>query len=100
MTNFGLEDSKVIVVPSLADGTAKIDSRADFVRFLDSLYKDFLEHGSDWENPTLERFLEALRAWCNDCPGYYRNVHDAEIDPDVPQWRVFADMLLAASVYE
>jgi hypothetical protein len=74
-------------------------SRIDFVRFLNALKRDFDENGDQWENSSLGDFLDALAAWSEDCPKYYRNM-GLQVDPDQPQWRVFADMLLAAKVYE
>ena len=52
----------------------------------------------EWENPTLERYLEALRAWLGDCAGYYRNNFGLEV-PD-NGWEVICDALLAARTYE
>lgn len=81
----------------IAQGEA-VKTREDFVRFLDSLRQDFSRHGGEWENPTLGTFLRAMHAWSNDCPGYYRNM-ELPVNPDEPQWRVFAEVLLAARVY-
>jgi hypothetical protein len=81
------------------DETAKISSREDFLAFVGTLRDDLHNNASHWENPTLATFLEALEGWGRDCPGYYRNV-DTPLNPDEPQWRVFADMLAAARTYE
>ena len=81
-----------------------VTSRASFVRFVEALVADWrecdrAEHGAHsspygptaggWENPTLERFLEALAAY----------TADAEL-PEQPSWRTFAQVLAAAKVYE
>ena len=81
-----------------------VTSRADFVRFVQALLADW--HASDraermtpsppygpatggWENPTLDRFLEALAAYAADAPL-----------PEQPSWRTFAEVLATAKVYE
>ena len=75
------------------------NSRDDFVRFLKALSSDFEKSGSEWGNNNLHDFLDGLFAWAEGCPQYYRNMK-LPVDADRPQWRVFADMLLAARVYE
>jgi len=64
-----------------------------------ALADDFERTGTTWENPTLDRFLEAMGAWVDMAPVYYRNM-GSSVNADEPQWRVFADILLAARVYE
>ena len=81
-----------------------VTSRASFVRFVESLVADWREYdraeraapsstygpaAGGWENPTLERFLEALAAY----------TEDAEL-PEQPSWRSFAQVLAAAKAYE
>ncbi|WP_442857041.1 DUF7660 family protein [Arthrobacter sp. YN] len=51
-----------------------------------------------WENADLESFLEAMSAWTRDMDGYFMN--RGEPVPDVPSWQLFAQMLLAAKIYE
>ncbi|BCW08331.1 fumarylacetoacetate hydrolase family protein [Arthrobacter sp. NtRootA1] len=52
----------------------------------------------NWENSDLESFPEALSAWTRDMDGYFANL--GEPVPDEPSWRLIAQMLLAARVYE
>lgn len=54
--------------------------------------------GQDWENSTLDRFLEALAAWTESSDGWYRN-----FGKDLPangDWTFIARALSAATVYE
>nr|WP_210522025.1 hypothetical protein [Hymenobacter terricola] len=69
--------------------------------FLDLLHEDFLESGSQWENDTLPRYLAAMHRWSAIVKEGYQNTGQAvpENAPDVP-WQLFADILLAARVYE
>ncbi|MEB9656614.1 hypothetical protein P4J32_03010, partial [Bacillus cereus] len=46
-----------------------VDSKEKLVEFLFYLQKDFKENKDEWENITLEDYLESLEAWLNDCDG-------------------------------
>jgi hypothetical protein len=71
----------------LDDLAADADSREAFVRFLDVLRANLRD-----ERLELEPFLESLGAWLTDSGRFDR------LDGD--SWRAFAEMLLAARVYE
>ena len=79
--------------------TSAISSRLDFIVFLQHLLADYLKNGKDWENQNLGDFLEALSAYAADIPGFYNNMSIA-VNADSASWRVFADMLRGATVYE
>lgn len=76
----------------------KVRSREELVEFLGELHREFRHRGEEWENPTLDRFLEALAAWVNDAPGLYRNFGE-ELPAD-SSWDFFARALHAATIYE
>jgi hypothetical protein len=76
----------------------KIETRQDFLAFLDALYRDFLDRPDTWENSNLESFLEALAAWAHDMDGFYLN--QGKPVPQTPEWKTMAQMLLAATTYE
>ena len=48
-----------------------IQTREDLVAFVRALLADLVENAdkAEWENPTLERYLEALAAWTEDLDG-------------------------------
>jgi hypothetical protein len=77
---------------------AEIKTHKDLSVFIGELYEDFLNDGDSWENHKLDRFLEALAAWTNDMDGYYKNI-GSEV-PTEPKWGTFANMLVAATMYE
>ena len=83
---------------TLAEHNKSIRSREDFVAFVKALSKDLHDNPATWENANLERFLEALGAWVVDMDGYYIN-QDKPV-PQQPDWKVVADMLMAAKMYE
>ena len=81
-----------------ADSAPNIRTRQGLARFIRELATDFRSNPDEWENDTLDSFLEALAAWTDEMDGYYRNMN--EDAPVTPQWKTIADMLMSASVYE
>ena len=82
----------------------QIESRDDFLHFLDALHADcqameagereapsspFGPAASAWENTRLADFLEAMGAWARD----------SQLG-EAPSWRAFAQLLLAGKGYE
>jgi hypothetical protein len=76
----------------------EIHTREELVAFIRDLHQDYLRRGQNWENPTLDRFLEALASWVEDSNGWYRNF-GKEI-PAGGDWTFIARALSAATVYE
>ena len=79
--------------------TNNINSRASFIEFIESLHADLLQNKEKWQNSTLETFLETLAQYAMDIQGYYDYAAPG-INADNPSWKVFADMLVGASIYE
>lgn len=75
-----------------------VKSRNDFIEFVELFNKDYREHREDWQNVSLDTFLEGLGGFARDMGGYYKNRGEI-IDVDVMTWRMAAQMLLAATVY-
>ena len=76
----------------------QISSPEDLARFVRALRKNLLTSPDEWENPTLERFLESMAAWVHDASAPSSMAHELLIKG--PAWRTFAQILLAASAYE
>jgi XTP/dITP diphosphohydrolase len=76
--------------PTAAEGlwaaAQSVSTREEFVRFVANLRDDLSGNGAGWENPTLERYLDAI--------GNY--VTDAAVANE-PVWRTMAKTLYAAS---
>ncbi|MFB7592243.1 hypothetical protein [Streptomyces sp. NPDC056169] len=87
-------------VPSLHALTpdSEIRSRDELVAAVRELHQDYLRRGHEWENQSLGRFLEALAAWVDDSPGWYRN--SGKKLPEEGDWTFLARALQAATVYE
>lgn len=73
-------------------------SRAELAIFLDRMADSLRSNPEEWENHTLEWFLEAWSAWVNDMDGAFR--WWGEPVPECPSWKLIATMVLAASAYE
>ncbi len=83
---------------TLQEHATNVQSRDDFVRFVREMLRELDSAKQQWENTTLERFLEALAGWSGDMDGYYAN--RGQVLPEQPSWRLMAEMLLAATIYE
>jgi hypothetical protein len=76
----------------------RVESRADLGEFIRALSTHFRQDPRAWENGNLTSFLDALAAWTTDMDGYFKN--RGEKVPEAPTWAMFAQMLLAARIYE
>ncbi len=83
---------------AIDDVTEGIQTKEDFESFLLLLIED-LKKKSDRENNDLESYLRGLYGFVKDISGYYKNLRE-NIDIHKPSWRILADILLAARVYE
>lgn len=77
----------------------EMNSRTDLVQFIYALQDDLKQHPEAWDNKDLYTYLGSLAAFLNDAHGYYRN-QKLDVDADVPSWRLLADCLRAATVYD
>jgi hypothetical protein len=82
----------------LRDQLDAVRTREDLAGFVLALREDLRSHPNEWENDTLDRFLEAFAAWCVDLVGYFHN--RGENVPEQPDWNLVGHMLIAASTYE
>ena len=81
----------------------KVTDRKSFIEFLELFRKDLNRNNNEWENKTLDDFLEAMTRYSEDIQGYYDNLKNelgAHINADVPSWRVFADIMRGSRIYE
>jgi hypothetical protein len=75
-----------------------IETRDDLVAFIEQLRLDHEDHPEGWGNNDLAAFLDGLAGWTDDMAGYLENRGiDSE---ELPVWRLFGMMLLAAAAYE
>lgn len=82
----------------ISDKIKSISSKADFVGFVECLIGSLKNNPEEWQNKTLSAYLEAIAHWTEDMDGYYGN-NNLPI-PENIDWKVFADILTAAKIYE
>jgi len=74
---------------SIYEVAENVKTRKDFEDFLKLFKTNYLSVKEEWDNDTLESFLEGLY-------GYNYN-SDVE---EKASWKLFAEILLAARIYE
>ncbi len=92
--NSGYETGRFANVGDLA----QVSNHTDAAQVVQRMLADLRAHPTEWENATLERFLEALAASLKALPGLYAN--RGERLPEPPNWKVFTEALVMASGYE
>jgi cytochrome c-type biogenesis protein CcmH/NrfG len=76
----------------------KVTSRQEFSEFIARLRDDLREKPERWENTTLEAYLDSLAAYAIAIQSAYRN---AGIEfSDEPTWKLLAQIMAGAAVYE
>lgn len=83
---------------SLSNQVDSVSSKEQLADFIDALRTDLRTNEADWENPTLEQYLEAMAAWIRVMDRAYRNT--SREFPESPSWNLIADILFAAKIYE
>ena len=94
-----LEDYEDLIEDKIQKIAEKMQTKEDFEHFLVWLMEDLKQNKGCWENKNLESYLDGLYGSVISLSGYYKNIGD-NIDPDKPSWRMVAELLLAARVYE
>lgn len=80
---------------SMQDVLNSVHDRQTFLDFVRRLRSDWLDHSSEWENITIDSFLESAIAWAEDSAfGRTQGLTDSE------PWRQFAVFLMAGKRYE
>ncbi|GGQ73465.1 DUF7660 family protein [Couchioplanes azureus] len=75
---------------------SNVGTRDEFARFLSAVLADFRSTGeAEWENGTLDRFLDGLSAFAGA-----RAVEASEPAQEQASWRLFAEIVRAATGYE
>ena len=76
----------------------KISTKNDFISFLKEYVIYIKDNKSLLENQTIEDFLESMIGFTGSSENYYKNFN---IDSEkLSKWKIFADILMASSVYE
>lgn len=90
---------KLLTGNKLINFAKQISSKKEFDFFLECLVRDYVDNKDKWENADLLSYLVGLCGYVHDIEGYYQNIEE-KVDVNVITWRMAAEMLMAASVYE
>jgi len=82
----------------IIEAHSKIENKNDLANFIAVLRVDYKNNPNSWENRDLESFLDAMHSWVAAMENYYRNHHTPM--PPQPTWKMFADILMGARIYE
>jgi hypothetical protein len=78
--------------------TSHVATADDLAGVIHAMVNDLRKHKDDWANTSLDAFLDALATSVEDIEQRY--AARGEAVPDQPSWRLFAELLVAASGYE
>ena len=79
----------------ITDLAQSVESKEDFIIFLQQLHRSLINNPEEWENPELGRYFDAMEAFLSDTTDKSLNKIDL-----TPSWSLFAKILIAASIYE
>jgi hypothetical protein len=71
----------------------RVATAADMLRVLSEMCSDLQDHPDEWENPTLDRYLDALAA-------SVEALERSRSGGGQPTWKLVAELLVKASGYE
>ncbi len=74
----------------------KISSKSDFMSFLGGLAENFRDRPNEWQEMTVDGFLEACASWIMDFSECPQN----DIDWNGIDYRTFAKILFMGKYYE
>lgn len=70
--------------------TNNIKSKVEFISFINDLKNDLIVNKEEWENLSLQDYLDAVRGWMEDTNSL----------PSSPNWSTFAEILMSGKFYE
>ena len=74
----------------------KVTDKESFLKFMKALINDYRNNPDEWENDTIDYYLDAIMAWIVDFSSCKRN----DIDWDKIDYSVIAELFLAGKIYE
>ena len=75
-----------------------IKSKEEFISFLLKMQEDKNNNDSEWENKSIESYLEAIASWVEDMDGYYSNMNLSK--PKDIDWSFIATLFYVGKIYE
>lgn len=75
-----------------------INSKEDFMIFLNELRVDKEQKSEEWENDEITSYLKGICSWVGDMEGYFDNMH-IEMPQNI-NWRFIAMLFYVGKIYE
>ena len=79
-----------------------IHTKEDFLEFITTLIQD--SKTNKWDNNSLEEYLWGIEGFVDDMDGYFENKKDIKtlekLKNNELDWKILAQILIAATVYE
>lgn len=82
----------------LVESIKKIDSKNDFIKFIESLADDKSNNSLDWKNVDIGSYLNSIKSWVEDIEGYYKNMN-LNIPSNI-DWKFIATLFYVGKIYE
>ena len=75
-----------------------VSNKQQFLEFINSLSADYKEHRGEWENKSIDLYLEGIGDWVEVMEYYFKNTG---LDtPENINWNLLALMLYIGKIYE
>lgn len=81
------------------DGTENVLDKKSFTEFAREILQDCKSNSYNWTNNNLYDFIDGIASYAEDIDGYYQNMKSLK-SPNIPTWRIFAQILKGATQYE
>jgi hypothetical protein len=80
----------------LHDALESLETRDDFVKFVELLVSSHKEPDAPWENSSIETFLSGLARAARELEASYDSSAAAQANVESPNWEAVAGMLFTA----
>ena len=75
-----------------------VSNKQQFLEFVNLLSTDYQKNIDEWENKSIDLFLQAIEGWMEDMEGFYEN---SGLDtPKNIVWKLLSIMLYVGKIYE
>lgn len=80
------------------DKIESISNKQDFLEFVNLLSVDYKQNIDEWENISIDFYLEAIEGWVEDMESFFENTGSET--PKNIDWHFLAIILYVGKIYE